>query len=135
MSSKGAKFYGYAVLIVAVITFLISVSSFVSAIFDLSDPMHAKSFMYRGGPSLASFETYKMDIMKSVRGADDEAEAAYIPDDETLRGMYEAAKNDRISKVTLEGRRSITVSAIMIFVSIGLFVFHWIWLRRLTRDQ
>ncbi len=134
MSSKGAKFYGYAVLLIAVITFLISINSFVSAFFDLSDPIHAKNFMYRGGPSLASFETYKMDMMKSVKSSDDEAETAYIPDDETLRGMYEAAKDDRISTVTLEGHRSMTVSAIMIFVSVGLFAFHWFWLRRLTRD-
>ena len=131
MSDKVAKFYGYAVCLITVVTFLIQVSNLVSSFFDLSDPLHAKSFMYRD-KSLASFEVYKMDILKSLRLAGDEGESVYIPDDEAIRGMFEASKEEMISTVTLGARRSITVNSILVLLSIAIFAFHWIWMRRLA---
>ena len=134
MSDKVARIYGYAVCLVAVITFLITSSSFVGSFFDLSDPLHAKGYRYVD-KSLASFETYKMDILKSVRSKGEESEPAYIPDDETIRGMFEAAKDDRISTVTLDARRSMTVNGMLGILSVVLFAFHWFWMRRLGKNQ
>lgn len=131
MSDKIAKSYGYAVCLITVITFLISVSSLVSAFFDLSDPLHAKSHLVRD-KSLASYEVYKMDILKSLRLGGDEGESVYIPDDEAIRGMFEASKEEMISTVTLGARRYITVNGILVLLSIAIFAFHWIWMRRLA---
>ena len=129
MSNKGAKIYGYSVLLVAVITFLIATTNFIGSFFDLSDPLHAQS--YRSSQeSLASFETYKMDILKSSRSAATEGDEVYIPDEDTLRGMYQAALDDRISTVSLDARRTMTVSGILMIISIALFLFHWFWIRK-----
>ena len=140
MSNKGAKFYGYIVLLVAVITFLISINKFIGSFFDLSDPLHANHYRFMG-KSLASFETYKMDILNSPRTNVENlrlprinipnGKAVYIPDDETLKGMYKATKEDRILTVTLSAYRNMTVNGILVVLSIGLFIFHWFWLRKI----
>ena len=131
MSDKVAKSYGYAVCLITVITFIITVSNLVSSFFDLSDPLHAKSYLTRD-KSLASFEVYKMDILKSTRTAGEEGEPAYIPNDDAIRGMFEASKEERIAPVTLGAHRSMTVNGILVFLSIAIFAFHWIWMRRLS---
>jgi len=53
-----AQFYGYAVCLVAVITFLLSFTAFVTAIVDADDPLHSGG-LPAGSPSLASFENSK----------------------------------------------------------------------------
>lgn len=65
-AKTGALIYGYGVCLVAVITFLISTTSLVNAILDLGDPLHA-GFNMAGTPSLASYDTYKLDVMKSFQ--------------------------------------------------------------------
>ena len=130
-----AQIYGYAVCLVTVITFLISIAALVGAIFDLSDPLHASNFAFREGPSLASFENYKMDVLKSPPKGDGGSAPAYVPDDQTLHAMYDAAKNDRIQSVRLGARRTITVDSLLIIMCIVLFTTHWSWLRRLARKE
>jgi hypothetical protein len=129
-SHKIAQIYGYVVCLTAVITFLISLAGIIGAIFDLSDPLHARSYGYKG-PSLVSFETYKVDVLKSTR----EESPGYVPDDETIRGMYEASKADRIQRVRHQSQRNLTVSSLLILICIILFTTHWIWLRRLGRKE
>jgi hypothetical protein len=93
-----AQFYGYTVCLVTVITFLISVTSLVNAIIDLGDPIHAgPSFSMEKAPSLASFENYKMDVLKAPQKEGETSKGAYVPDEQTLRAMYEAAKTDKCS--------------------------------------
>ena len=58
-NNKIGLIYGDAVCLVAVIVFLISMSTLVNAIFDLSDPTHAEVYSGRDDPSLASFDIYK----------------------------------------------------------------------------
>jgi hypothetical protein len=130
-SQRMAQIYGDLVCLVAVITVLICVSTLVSAILDLGDPLHA-GWTPPGAPSLASFDNYKTDILKS---APKEGEAAkmYIPDDQTLRAMYEAAKNDKIQNVRHESNRTIVIDTILIVICIVLFVTHWRWMRKLAK--
>jgi hypothetical protein len=130
-SQRMAQIYGYLVCLVAVITVLICVATLVSAILDLGDPIHA-GWTPPGSPSLASFDNYKMDILKS---APKEGEAAkmYIPDDQTLRAMYDAAKNDKIQSVRHESNRTIVIDTILIVICIVLFVTHWRWMRKLAK--
>ena len=58
-----SKIYGYAVCLVAVITFLIAVAAMIFAVMDLGDPLYAGNNYNKS--SIASFETYKMDMLKS----------------------------------------------------------------------
>jgi len=129
-----AQLYGYAVCLIAVITFLISVSALVRASFDLSDPLHAGGTRFTG-KSLASFDNYKLDVLKASRPSTNAGEPGYVPDDKTIAGMFEAAKADRIQSVRLEAHRSITVSLLLIAVCIALFGFHWRWLRGLPTPE
>jgi hypothetical protein len=125
-----AQIYGYLVCLVAVITVLICVSTLVSAILDLGDPIHA------GWPppaSLASFDNYKMDILKSAPKEGEAAKTSYIPDDQTLRAMYEAAKNDKIQSARHDSNRTIVIDIILIVICIVLFVTHWRWIRKLAK--
>ena len=124
--SKIPMVYGYAVCLVALITFLISGASIVNAIIDMGDPLHASRSYGAKSPSLASFENYKMDILKSP-----EKEQAYVPDDATLRAMYEAAKEDRIQTSRHNSIRTLLVNGLLVVVCVVLFIFHWRWIRKL----
>jgi hypothetical protein len=128
----GAQIYAYSVCIVAVITFLISVTTVVNAFIDLQDPIHVFGWA-PGGPSLASYENYKMDILKSSQKGDESGQTSYVPDDQTLRAMYEAARADRIQSVKHQSNKSIIVGSLLIFICIILFVTHWRWVRKLNK--
>ena len=112
--------YAIIVNVVAVITFIIAATSFISAIIDRNDPLY-------GGYSqvdLSSFEKYKMDVLKSTT-----KDAAFIPTDEAIYNMYEAAKTDKINKVMHDSFRTMVVSGVVIGIAVILFGFHW-WLAR-----
>jgi hypothetical protein len=129
-----AQIYGYTVCLVTVITFIICISLIIPSIMDMGDPMHAQGFFAMGGtPSLASFDNYKMDILKSSKNDEQKTGANWIPDDRTLRSMYESAREDRISQANHASIRSIVVNSLIILICVVLFIFHWIWMRRLAR--
>jgi len=127
-----AQIYGYAVCLVAVITFLISVTTFVNAVIDYGDPLHS-GYTPQGSPSLASFETYKMDVLKSSQKGDDNSKAAFTPDDQTLHAMYDAAKNDKIQSSRHDSNKSMLISGILIVICVILFITHWTWMRNIGR--
>jgi hypothetical protein len=129
-----AQIYGYTVCLVAVIAFIICVAGIIPAIMDLSDPMHAGGVFIPGGtPSLASFENYKMDILKNSKSDEQKTGSNWIPEDQVLHSMYEAAKTDRITQANHSSVRTIVVDSLIILICIVLFAFHWIWMRRLTK--
>ena len=129
----GPQIYGYSVCLVAVITFLIATTSFVNAVMDRQDPLHS-GFTPAGSPSLASFENYKMDILKSSpRG--EAGQASYIPDDQTLRSMFESAKSDKIQKSLHDANRSLLISSLILVICIVLFTTHWRWLKNLNKAE
>jgi hypothetical protein len=126
----GTQIYGYTVCLVAVITFLIAITSLMNAMIDLNDPLHS-GWNPQGSPSLASFENYKMDVMKfSPKG--DANTASYVPGDQTLRTMYEAAKSDKIQSVTHQANRSFIIGGMLIIICGALFILHWQWMRRIN---
>lgn len=129
-----AQIYGYIVCLVALITFIICLANIIPAIMDLGDPLHAgPAWSNQSQPSLASFENYKMDVLKSTSKEGEQKELSYIPDDQTLRAMYEAAKEDRIATARHGSVRTIVVTSIIIIASIILFITHWMWMRRLMK--
>ncbi|MCB2220263.1 MAG: hypothetical protein KQI35_07715 [Bacteroidetes bacterium] len=125
--SKAPMIYGYAVCLVTVITFIICVAGLVNAVIDLGDPLHAERDFSKS-PSLASFENYKMDLLTSS-----EKELSFVPDDETLRAMYESAKDDKLQGVKHRALRDIMVNGLLIVICIILFWTHWRWMRKLSR--
>ena len=127
-SQKIQMVYGYAVCLVAVITLLISVTSMVYALIDLTDPMSAYRTYGKDAPSLASFENYKVDIIKATN-----PEHELTLDDPTLKVMYEAAKNDAIAKVKHSSMRSVIVNSLVLLICIILFTTHWMWMQRLSK--
>lgn len=129
-SSWMAQLYGYLVCLVAVITFLIALTTMVNAVIDLGDPLHS-GYTPAGTPSLASFENYKMDVLKSVQ----KDGASVSPDEQTLRAMYESARNDKIMQVKHQSNRTIIVDAMLIIICLVLFVTHWRWLRTLAKAE
>ena len=120
--------YGYAVCLVAVITFLISVTSMVYAVIDLTDPLSAYRTYGKDAPSLASFDNYKIDIIKAT----DPAHELEL-DDATMTSMYEAAKADAVAKVKHQSIRSLMINGLVMIITIVLFITHWMWMRRLSR--
>ena len=128
-SQKIQMIYGYAVCIVVVITFLISVTSMVYSLMDLTDPINAHRTYGKDEPSLASFDNYKIDIIKSI--APEHEVELY---DATFMSMYEAAKQDAISKVKHDAYRSIIVNGLVLFICVVLFLTHWMWMRKLSKN-
>jgi hypothetical protein len=128
-----AQIYGYIVCLVAVITFLICIANLITAVIDHGDPLHA-GYDNDKKSSLASFEIYKMELLKSS-AKDGEGKAAYLPDDQTLHSMYESAKAEKISDALHDSNRSIIVCSIVLFISIAIFITHWTWMRKLSKFQ
>lgn len=124
--TKIPQIYGYIVCIVAIITILISVADLITSVIDASDPLYA----WGDDQRLSSFENFKVDALKSGKN-----EASYVPDDSTLRIMYEDAKNHKIRRVKHQTTKSIIVSSILIVISITLFTTHWIWMRKVDKQQ
>lgn len=116
---KIIQVYAVIVNIVAIITIIISATSLISAIIDRNDPLYAG---YNNNADLSSFEKYKLDVLSSTK-----EDAAFIPTDETIMEMYEAAKTDWINRINHQTYRTIIVSTVIIVFSIVLFGFHW-WL-------
>ena len=129
-SQKIQMVYGYAVCLVTVITFLISVTSMVYALIDLTDPINAHRTYGKDAPSLASFDNYRIDILKSLN-----QDHGIELDDTTLKSMFDAAKTDAIAKVKHNAYRSVIVNSLVLLVCIILFITHWTWIRKLSRKD
>jgi hypothetical protein len=128
-----AQVYGYAVCLVVVITFLISTTALINAIIDRSDPIHS-GWTPAGSPSLASYDNYKLDVMKSTQKETD-GKDNFNPDEQTLKAMYEAARNDKIQLANHQANKAILIGALINLICIILFFTHWKWLSRLMRIQ
>lgn len=123
--NKAPLIYGYAVCLVAVITFIICIAALVNAIIDMGDPFYAERDPMNA-PSLASFENYKMDMLKKGEG-----DTSFSPDDGTMLKMYESAREDKIRAVRHRTSRTLIVNAILLVICSVLFITHWRWMRKL----
>ena len=108
--------YAIVICIVAIIAFLISIANFVSSFIDYLDPLNAS----RTTVSLSSYEYFKMDLLKTTT-----KEQFYIPDDEEIRNMYEAAKDQHMKGINHRTYRSFAVNSLIIILSVILFFTHW----------
>ncbi|MGE0076437.1 MAG: hypothetical protein AB7S48_01105 [Bacteroidales bacterium] len=129
-----AQIYGYLVCLVAVITFLICTAQLVNSLIDLGDPIHA-GWTPESAPSLASYENYKMDILKSTNKAGETTSAAYVPDEQTLHVMYQAARDNKVQLEKHRAIRSIIINGLLVVICIVLFITHWLWMLKLSKME
>lgn len=117
---KIIQVYAIIVNVVVIITFIISLTGLVSALIDRNAPLYAGF----NQEDLSSFERYKLEVLKSTKKDD-----AYIPSDETIRGMFEDAREERINRAMHRSFRDIMVSSVVMVLCVVLFGIHW-WLFR-----
>ncbi len=122
-SNRFTHIYGYIICIVSVITFLICITNLVNAILDKTDPLHTGYGGYNT-PDMSSFEAYKLDLMKSIQTKDSD-QKNILPDDKTLRKVYEAVKQDKIDKVMFNSNKTMIVTGLLILICLILFYTHW----------
>jgi hypothetical protein len=114
--------YAMLVNVVSVIAFLIALTGFISAIIDRQTPLLVTMYSQ---VDLSSFEKYKLDVTKGIGET-----SSYIPTDDELKSMYEAARQEKIDRVLHNSFKSLLISSTVILISIVLFVIHWIILWR-----
>ena len=124
---KPLQIYAILICVVAVVTLLINVSVIVTSAIDKGNPLMANSYSQS---DLASLPIYKMGIMEQVQ-----QDQAYIPSDDEIKEMYEAAKTDAINKVMHRSNRSIMVSSIVGVIALILFITHWLLMKKIERAE
>ena len=55
-----------------------------------------------------------------------------IPDDNSLRSMYNAAREDKIQTELHRANQSIIIGILMILITVVLFITHWKWMKRMA---
>ncbi len=127
LQNKVPLYYGYAVCLVAVITLIVSAAALIDSLIDRQAPLYAER-EYQKTPSLASFQNYKADILKTG-----DKENTLTLDDATLRSMYDAAVADKVQSVLHRSTRTIITNSILIVLCIVLFTTHWFWMQKIRK--
>lgn len=125
-----AQWYGYSVCLVAVVVLLMTLTAMVNSLFTLANPLQGENDF---GPSVSSFEAYRATHHQSPYMDPTEREAARRtpPTDAELRTRYQALRADRIERNRYQAQRSLVSAGLLTLFAVGLFLFHWRWLRRL----
>ena len=118
--NKFIQVYAVVVCVVAIITFLISASNFISSAMD-------RASADEGSVTFSSFENYKMEKMKDI-----DKDQAYIPNDEELRNMYQSGKERDKENNIHRANKSMLVNGIILGIAIILFGSHWRLMRRFS---
>lgn len=127
------ELYGYAVCLLAIVTFLVASAELVDGVLDLREPPYTTS--YREGPSLVTLESYRLDLLDRAEPRDSAvAAAASLPPDSTLQRMFERERLYRLAVSHQTSRKTIVVNLVLQVLALGLFTSHWIWLRRRERS-
>ena len=74
-----------------------------------------------------------MDILKSTSKQTDSVTAAYIPDEQTLKVMYQAARDNKIQLEKHRAVRAIIIHGLLVLICVVLFVSHWRWMSKLAK--
>jgi len=73
-----------------------------------------------------------LDILAEYHGMKADS-TAYIPDEATIRAMYEAAREDKIQSATHIARRTVIVFTLLTIIAVVLFVIHFRWMRQISK--
>jgi hypothetical protein len=124
------QIYGYTVCLIAVVAFLISINGIVDATFTLANPLHGP---YGPGEGLTRFEAYEASRVE--RTSPDRNVPADTTSLETRRRRFEALRSDRIDANRLQAWRRLVGSGLTMLIAIGLFAWHWSWLRTRAAEE
>lgn len=127
------QIYGYAVCLVAVLTFLFAAAHLVGAMLDIRELPLTESYI--NGPSLVSVGAYKLDLLSRM-GIEEGGEtvASFFPSDSTLQQMFGAERLHRLALSHQTSRRTIVINLVLLALAVLLFAAHWLWLRRRERS-
>ena len=125
------QLYGYTVCLIGLLWALASVKSIVENVMSLSAPELRAPNEFTWEPSVSSFEAFRVtyDRARQMNAAPNEAKPDSVPEPE-LRRRYEGLRADRIHRAQFEARRSLVVDTVSLLIAVGLFAFHWRWLKR-----
>lgn len=131
------QIYGYAVCLVAIITFLIAASNFIEAMFARIDPLRTQSGRYAyPEASLTSFEAFQATYQQSAGPKAPEAKAdADTLTTEQLRQRYTVLRADRLDRVGFDAMVRLVMYGLLMLLAAALFAGHWKWLRALGADR
>lgn len=123
--------YGYAVCLVAIVTFLIATSNIVDAAFLRMNPLQASEQRYGPEENLTSFEGYRARRNEMrTRGT---PEGKVVPGDTLstaeLRRTYDVLRSDRAERLSYEAAQRLVKHGLLLALSVMLFATHWRWLR------
>ena len=124
------QIYGYTVCLIAVVAFLISINGVVDATFTLANPMHGPYGHVDGLTNFESYEASRGDRMSPDRNTP--ADTTLV---ETRRRRFEALRTDRIEANRLQAWRRVVGSGLTMLIAIGLFAWHWSWLRARMAEE
>jgi hypothetical protein len=126
------QLYGYTMCLIGLLWALSSVIGLVGSIQDLAAPAYHNRNEFGIDPSITSFEAFRLtyDRARRFNGADPgESKLDTVPDAE-LKRRYEVYRADRIAATEVEARQGIVTKGLSLLLAVGLFAFHWRWLRR-----
>ena len=125
------QLYGYTVCLVTLLWSLSTAIAIVENLQTLMSPAYYHQNEYGIEPSITSFEAFRMtyDRARRLGTPDANAKIDTVPEAE-LRKRSETLRADRIATAEVKARQSIVKNAVSLLLAIGLFVFHWRWLRR-----
>ena len=138
-SSRIAQAYGYAVCLIAVVTFLIGVGNITDAAIERANPLLADGRYSRADGSLTSFEAYRASAgtlrpMPTRVGPDGrEMPASDTLTTQQLRARYDALRADQLARVSFGTAQRLVKHVLLVVIALALFIGHWRWLR--TRER
>lgn len=124
------QIYGYVVCLIAVVAFLISINGVVDASFTLANPTQGQWGYAEGLGTFDAFEASRTERMAPDRQAPIDTTSV-----ETRRRRYEALRADRLEANRLQAWRRLTGSGLTMLIAIGLFAWHWGWLRDRAAEE
>ena len=129
------QLYGYTACLVGLLWALTSIVGLVESVQALAAPAYHRQNEYGLEPSISSFEAFRLTYDRARRfNAPDPGESKLdtVPEAE-LRRRYETYRADRIAATEVEARQALVTKSVSLVLAVGLFVFHWRWLRKRER--
>lgn len=126
------QLYGYTVCLIGLIWALGSVIGLVESSLALAAPEYHRKNDYGLEPSITSIETFRLTYDRARQFSSPDPSAAK-PDplsEAELQKRYASYRAGRIEATKVEARQSLVLKTVSLLLAVGVFVFHWRWLRR-----
>jgi len=126
------QLYGYTACLIGLMMSVVSILSLAEAAVSLSSPLYntGQAWASWGEPSVTSFEAFRATYQGARELRTDPTAPKPEPLSEPeLQRRYEALRDDHLAQTRARGRHAIVTSLLSLLIGIGLFGFHWRWVR------